>query len=280
MDTMLVLGHRGKLGRALAQAFASGWRVEGRGRADGFDANDFAQVRALLQQVRPRIVANAVALGGLAACEEDPAAAFRLNALLPRLLAQCAAEAGFLLMHFSTSAVFDGAREDGAYLENDRPQPLNAYGTTKLAGDCFVQALAPEHYLFRLSVLAGPGSGPPQFVERMLARARAGETLQVAGDITCSPSYAPDIARAVRSVVQARLPHGLYHVANAGSASLWELTDAAVRAFGLDTPVLRVGHQDLPAPAPRPLRTPLSSARLEPLRPWREALRAYAEESR
>jgi dTDP-4-dehydrorhamnose reductase len=274
MEKVLVLGHRGKLGQALVQAFAADDRVAGRSRADGFDAGDFVQVRALLERERPAIVANCVAFTGLDACEREPGTAFHLNALLPRFLATCSRELGFLLLHFSSDAVFDGQKASGPYLESDRPGPVNVYGLTKLGGDCLVAAEARDYYVFRLSVLAGGSASPPQFLERMIAQARTGESPRVADDIVCSPSSATDMAAAVRAIVAARPPSGLFHVANAGSASLWELVDEAVRSLGLPTTVLPISHAAFPSLARRPLVTPLASERMAPLRPWREAIRA------
>jgi dTDP-4-dehydrorhamnose reductase len=276
MQTVLVLGHRGKLGQALAQAFGADCRVAGRSRADGFEAGDFAQVRALLERERPDLVANAVARTGLDACEREPEAAFRINALLPRFLARCSRELGFRLLHFSTDAVFDGHKTSGPYLESDPPAPLNVYGLTKLGGDCLVAAEAPDAYIFRLSVLAGGTPARPQFLEKMIARARAGETLRVSSDVICSPSSVTDVAAAVHGLVGTGGHGGLFHLANAGSASLWELVDAAVRSLELPATVLPVSHADFPVLGRRPLVTPLASERLAPLRPWREAIRACA----
>jgi dTDP-4-dehydrorhamnose reductase len=279
MDKVLVLGHRGKLGHALMQAFGADCQVEGRSRSDRFDAGDFAQVRTLLETTQPRIVANAIACTGLDACERDPQQAFQLNALLPGYLARCSREMGFLLLHFSSDAVFDGRKETGPYLESDRPMPVNVYGRSKLDGDCLVEAEALEYYIFRLSVLVGTSPRGPQFLERMINQARTGISPRVAHDIVCSPSYALDVADAVRAAVVSGRPFGLYHLANAGQASLWELVDEAVRCLGLNLPVLQVSHDVFPSIARKALVTPLGSERMESLRPWREALRASLREA-
>ncbi len=275
MERMLVLGHRGKLGLALVRSFAQGFQVEGRSLSQGFDAADFRQVRQVLEAVRPQVVANAVAFTGLDACEADPAKAFRLNAQLPSYLARCSGELGFLLLHFSSDAVFDGTRASGFYSEEDPPAPVNVYGASKLEGDGFVAAGAERHYVFRLSVLAGECRGPGQFLEKMIDRARTGQALRVSSDIYCSPSYVRDVAEAVRAAVLSGRPFGLYHTANAGCASLWEWVDAAVRELGLEVPVLPVSHLTFPSRASRALYTPMTSVRQAPLRPWREAIRDY-----
>lgn len=278
MDRVLILGHTGKLGRALAEAFASDFEVVGRSGSTGLNAEDTGQVRQVLESTRPTLVLNALALNGLDACERDPEKAFQINALHPRHLATCSRTLGFRLVHFSTDAVFDGKRSSGCYVESDAANPINAYGMTKFAGDRFVQAEAEDAFVFRLSVLAGAPGGSPQLIEKMIARARAGEALSAAEDIVCSPSTTKDVADAVHRAVQTKPPGGLYHLANAGSASLFQLFQAIVEELGLQVPVHAVSHRAFSFPGHKTLYTPLASEKGATLRPWREAIRDYCRD--
>jgi dTDP-4-dehydrorhamnose reductase len=276
MVRVLLFGHTGKLGQALFRAFEPRHEVSGCSASTGCDAGDPVQVRARIAAVRPQLVVNAAALNGLEACEGRPELAMRLNALLPRLLAEDAAEVGYRLVHFSTDAVFDGARTAGCYLESDPAAPINVYGLTKYGGDCFVQAANADAWIFRLSMLAGAPGSREQFVERMLRRAKAGEPLRVADDITCSPSFADDVARAVAHHVEADGDPGLFHLANAGQVTLFELIRELVDLLGLGVTVTPVRHETFPSKARKNPCTPLASARLAaPLRDWRAAMRAY-----
>src|SRR5208282_1270786 len=122
-----------------------------------------------LQELKPALVVNAVALNGLNPCERNPALAFHLNTLLPRMLAEASRPLGFTLVHFSSDAVFDGRRTMGAYREEDAPAPINVYGLTKFGGDCFVRTEAERFYIFRLSLLAGVDTRGQQFLEKTIA---------------------------------------------------------------------------------------------------------------
>jgi dTDP-4-dehydrorhamnose reductase len=275
MDKVLILGDTGKLGQALREAFAPDFEVCGSGPSSGFDAGDPGQVRRLLESTRPRIVLNAVALNGLDACERNPDQALRLNALLPKELAADSRALGFKLIHFSSDTVFDGRKRAGGYVESDSPCPINVYGLTKFGGDCFIQAEATDFLLFRLSVLAGTPGRNPQLIEGMIARAQAGEALRVAQDIVCSPSSARDVASAVRQAVLEGRPSGLYHLANAGCASLHELIREVLLALGLDVPVQPVSHQEFPSLARKNPYTVLETEKGPALRPWQEAIRDY-----
>ena len=271
---VLVLGSTGKVGQAVAGAFADGWAVTGRSRPD-FDALDAAQVARVVCADAYDVVVNAAAFGGADRCEEEPQQAFAVNALFPGALADLSRERGFLLVHFSTEAVF-GDREEGSWVEDDCPAPPNLYGLTKLCGDYLVQARAGRHYLVRIALQFGETDRCEQFVERMLRRVGEGaRALAVAADVVTTPSYSRDVARRVRQLIEAGAPPGLYHVVNDGTASLHELMAEIVARLGLDVEVRPASHRDFPGRARKSVRSPLCSARIAPLRPWREAAAEY-----
>jgi dTDP-4-dehydrorhamnose reductase len=113
-------------------------------------------------------------------------------------------------------------------------------------------------------------------VERILARARAGEALRVVDDQVFSPTYAPDFARALVALVGARA-RGIVHLTNSGECSWHAFACAALSAAGLDRTVERIRTSELDLPARRPRYSTLSNGRylsfgLPPLRPWSEAL--------
>jgi dTDP-4-dehydrorhamnose reductase len=248
--------------------------VTGLSSAD-LDARDFDAVEARVRAEAPDVVVNAVAMLGIDACEKDVEAAFRLNAYLPRLLARLMAESGGILVHFSTETVFSG-RLGRALTEDDEPDPVNVYGHSKYMGDLLVRDALDRHYLFRLPVLFGPSPRRNQLLERMLDRARAGESvLRLAADIVTSPTYSLDIAARVRRALDEGWDFGLYHLANAGQASLHDLVAEALRLAGLPTRVEPASWRDFPSLAPKNTVTPLVSAKCSPPRPWREALAEY-----
>lgn len=271
--TLLLLGHTGKMGRAVAEAFSEGYRIVGRNSRD-FDAADLGRLPGLVGRVRPDIVVNAAAFMGLEDCERRPQRALAVNTLFPKVLAELSREQGFLLVHLSTDAVFSGRSRP--YDEDDAPLPLNMYGLTKLGAECFIQAVARRYYIVRMPLLFGESPKASQFLEKMLRRARqGGRTLEAAGDVVTCPTYSRDAARALRRIIERRLPSGVYHIANAGKASLYDLTREAVRDLGLDVRVRRVPSSRFPGTARRSACTLLRSRKLAPLRGWKQALRDY-----
>ncbi len=274
MRKVLLLGHRGKMGTALMDAFADGNICIGRSSAD-FDAADFDAVRTLVRDVRPDVLINAVAYLGIDPCEQAPERAIRVNALYPQLLAELALELPFRLIHFSTDAVFSGSK-GRAYVESDPAAPINTYGLTKYGGDCFIAAVAPQYYIFRLSVLFGRTQKKDQFVEKMLHLARSGrKEIRVSQDIVLSPSYAPDLAREVRRAVEEGWQDGLYHLANAGEASLFDLMNALASGLHLAATICPASYREFPHVGRKNTFTPLASEKRAPLRDWREAVYDY-----
>ncbi len=273
---LLLLGASGKLGTAVRRAFATGYEIVGVGRRE-IDAENLAAVTELVEAKRPDLVVNAIAMLGIDACEQDPERARRLNTLLPWRLAELSRDHGFVLAHASSDAVFGNA-PGHFYVESDPLRPINVYGLTKAEGDAFVQSATPHGYVFRFPVLFGQSAREGQFVEKMLARVRAGERrLEIADDVVTTPSYACDVAAKMRWILESERRPGVYHVLNEGQASLYEIIRELVTRLGFDVQVVPVSHRLFGSVGRKNTHTTMRSERIAPLRPWREALWAYCE---
>jgi dTDP-4-dehydrorhamnose reductase len=281
-ERWVVTGARGQLGACLVarlQASETHRLVGGFARED-LDVGDAAAVARVLRDARPDVVVNAAAMTQVDRCESEPALAERANAIAPASLAEACRALDAQLVHVSTDYVFDG-RGTRPYTETDPVAPRSAYGRTKLAGEQRVLAALPGALVVRTAWVFGPGSNFVRTI--LLAAARAlrgdGPALRVVDDQRGSPTYADDLAGALIGLVEAD-GAGIYHVANAGIATWWDLARAAIDEWGHpELPIARVSTQEFPRPAPRPAWSVLDTGRAERLgvrmRPWREALRAY-----
>ena len=276
---LLLLGGTGKLGTAVRRAFANDHEIVSLGRRD-FDAENPLEVKRWVERVDPDLVVNAVALAGIDACEKEPDRARALNAMLPWQLARMSRERDFVFAQASSDAVF-GTVRGRACREGDPLRPANVYAHTKGLGDAYVQGHAPQGYVFRFSTLFGESKREDQFVERMLARILAGERrLEIADDIVTTPSYSRDVAAEMRWILDSNLRPGVYHVANEGVASLYELMCEVIGRLGIDVELVPVSHRRFPSVGRKNLETHLASEKIPPLRPWREAVGAYCERLR
>jgi len=280
----LVAGAHGQLGRDLVAALGeevawSGGRIE-------LDVADWVAVSETVRRVQPEFIFNGAAYNKVDGSETETGRALEVNALAPKLLARAARDAGAVLVHFSTDYVFDGASAR-PYLEDDCPQPLGAYGISKLAGERLVTASGAAHLVVRTSGVFGRGGNRQKggsFVERILEQARAGRPLRVVGDQTFAPTYAPDLAAAAIALVRAGA-RGTFHVTNSGSCSWHDLATEGLALAGVEAPVARITAAELNLAAARPVYSVLDNGRyqglgLPPLRSWREALAESLSESR
>ena len=253
-------GSAGQLGAALVAQL--GKDVAWAGGREALDVRDADAVLRAVKAAAPDVVLNATAFNKVDAAEVETLEALAVNAAGPRHLARAAREVGALVVHVSTDYVFDGAKRT-PYTENDTPGPLSAYGVSKLAGEMMVAAAGARFLTVRTSAVFAAGGSKGKggsFVERIVARARAGEPLRVVDDQFLAPTYAPDLAAAILALVGAGA-RGLFHVTGPDPTSWHGFAVAALRAAGLDAPVAAVKAKEFAAPAPRPAYSVLDNGR-------------------
>jgi dTDP-4-dehydrorhamnose reductase len=272
---ILITGAEGKLGRAL-QASLGGHALVPLGRGS-LDIADADAVHAAVRTHRPDLVVNAAAYNEVDRAETEPEAARRGNVLGPENLARATAEMGTALLHVSSDYVFDG-RAGRPYREDDAPNPLSAYGASKLAGEEAVRRLNERHYVVRTAWLfAAHGRN---FALTMLGLAAKGP-LRVVDDQRGSPTYVPHLAEAIGRLV-ATDAYGTHHLAGRGDATWFELTRAIFRRCGIAAAVEPVTTADVPRPAVRPAFSALTTIREPPvlLPYWEDGVAAFAEDRR
>lgn len=279
---VLILGGTSKLGRALTESFSCGstkFEVISRSLSTDLDCRNLNQVSNLMRTLKPQVVINCVALSGLDTCEQEPDRALQLNTLLPKQLAILSNELGFKLIHFSTDAVFSGRRTKGYYTESDEVAPINVYGVTKFGGECMIKTYANDFQIFRLSLLVGGSGRVPQLVEKLIERAKNKEDLKLSIDVICSPSYTKDIANAVRdSIITDGLSPGVYHLANSGSVSIYELLQFIIKEMKLNCEIESCSQSTFKSLAPKNFYTAIKSEKGFSLRPWRIAMGEYCND--
>ncbi len=269
---VLLTGASGQLGLELAELLPRhGHEVAALTHKD-LDITDAGMVASYLEVHESDLVVNAAAYTNVDGCETETELAYRVNALGPRNLAVHCERLGCELLHVSTNYVFDGASER-PYEPFDPPNPISAYGRTKLAGEEYVKHLSSRWYLVRAAGVYGRGHN---FVRTMLRVAGEREMVKVKNDEFISPTYARDLAEGVLEVVHSGL-YGLYHVTNSGSCSWYEFAREIFELAGVEVEVIPVAGSEYPLPAARPVNGLLSDLGSPRLRHWREALANYLE---
>jgi dTDP-4-dehydrorhamnose reductase len=282
MGTIALLGASGQLGQDLRSALQLHDDVVALTRSD-CDVTDHAAVAATLKQTRPGTIINTTAYHRVDDCEDNPAEAFRVNALAVLNLSRVANDLNAVLVHFSTDYVFDG-RSSQPYTERSEPMPLSVYGNSKLAGEYLLRSTSKNHVLIRTcglyGVMGSRGKGG-NFVEAMLQKARAGQRIEVVNDQRVTPTYTRDLADQV-AVLLSTSHRGLFHITNEGACSWFEFASAIFELTRIQANLAPTTSEIYKAPAIRPRFSVLENARLKDLglnrmRHWRDALAAYLE---
>src|SRR5579872_661752 len=221
------------------------------------DVGDADAARRAVAATQPDVIVHLAAYTAVERAEAEAEECFRVNAGGTAALSNAAREFGAHLIAVSTDYVFDGEK-GGAYVEDDRPNPLNVYGASKLAGE---RACRPEDTVVRTSWVMGVrGRG---VVNVIVQRARSGETVRFVTDQTGTVTVAADLARALAVMVRER-PGGIWHVANP-SATTWFDVAAFVgetlgRREGFAVPITTDELTPTPA-ARRPRRSDLDTTK-------------------
>jgi dTDP-4-dehydrorhamnose reductase len=263
---VLITGAGGQLGRALQRAF-SGDDVLALTRADW----DVTQPPSdTVSQGEIDLVLHTAAWTDVDGAEADPQGAASVNVAGTAHAASLKAP----LVTFSTDYVFDG-RKRAPYVESDGPNPLSAYGRTKLHGEA---AAGHGAWVVRSSWLFGATGH--NFVRTMLRLGAEREEVEVVDDQRGSPTFVGDLAEATRELVDGDLPRGLWHLTADGDCTWAEFAEAIFADAGLGTRVRRITSAELGRPAPRPSYSVLRSERTgAPRLPhWRDGLRACLAE--
>ena len=192
----VVLGSAGQLGVELVRELrARNYAAMGWDR-DEVDITDAAAVENAIAGFDAEVVFNAAAYNQVDVAEEEPQAAFEVNALAVRNIALACRQMDARLVHFSTDYVFDGLARH-PYAEDDPTHPLGAYAVSKLAGELYAQAYLDRVLIVRTSGLFGAGglaTARGNFVELMLRLAGSGQPIRVVEDHVASPTFAPLLA--------------------------------------------------------------------------------------
>jgi dTDP-4-dehydrorhamnose reductase len=216
----IITGAAGLIGQYLvktAPRWAPGWDVQGLSRAE-LELTEKSNLEARIHALKPDLLIHCAALSRTKACEQDPEQAHRINVEVTTHLAQLSQDIPFIFL--SSGEVFDG--KTGWYCESDEPNPINAYGKTKLEAE---QAVLqnPGHTVVRIVLTAGTSeNGDRSFVEDMCRTAKAGKAVTLYADEFRCPLPAGVIARGIWELIDGKEP-GLYHLGGSERLSRWEI---------------------------------------------------------
>jgi len=268
---ILLFGKNGQLGSELKKILP---RLGKTIFLDQDDLNlcDSHALSNMLHELKPEMIINASAYTAVDKAESEPDKAMQINALAPGIMAEEARKFGAVLIHYSTDYVFDGTKTS-PHTENDRTNPLNVYGKSKLAGEENILQTGDAFLILRTSwVYSLQGNS---FVNKVLEWSRKNKTLKIVSDQVSNPTWARSLAEATFSLLSTHSDnlqdvmkerHGVYHLAGDGYTSRYEwakhiLANDPNRTQQLVRAIEPVSSADFPTPAVRPLFSALDCSK-------------------
>jgi dTDP-4-dehydrorhamnose reductase len=205
------------------------------------------------------LIINCAAYTQVDKAEQEAELANQINHLAVKQLASIASNQQARLIQISTDYVFDGV-SNKPYLETDTPNPINAYGRTKLAGEKALQTAMPMNALIiRASWLYSEYGN--NFVKTMLRLGRERDELSVVNDQMGSPTYAADLADAILEIIRhnkfrdVAQTTQIYNYSNEGEISWHEFAKEIFKLAEIDCKVSPITTQQYPTHAKRPRNT-------------------------
>lgn len=268
--TILITGDNGMFGRDAAQLFLdSGYNVLQAGR-DELDVTNLSQVKEFFAKNKINFVLHAAAYTKVDDAETNRDLAFLINAEGTKNVAIASNEKSIPIIYISTDYVFDG--EKGApYLTDDKTNPINIYGASKLAGEEAVKKENPKYYIARTSWLYGKHG--KNFVDTMIALSKTQKSLKVVNDQFGCPTWTVDLADGVKNLIEKEMPFGIYHLCGSSVASWFEFAKKIFKILKIEIEVIPVVTSEFPRPAKRPRFSGMDNGAL--VRRWEEGLMDY-----
>lgn len=239
------------------------------------DVTDLSMVRAVCREHMPKVIIHLAAATDLVRCEREPDHAYRVNAVGTYNMALAAREVGALLVHVSTSNVFDGTKSE-PYTEEDVPSPINTYGHSKYLAELAVQSMLSDYLIVRVTWVFGGGpDNDKKFVGKILKQLDQ-PTINVVGGKRGSPTYGKDIINGITRLVE-KGERGIVNMPNAGVATRVDIAREIVAITGSHTVIREVDESTFNTPYAIGENDSMSS-RVSFMRPWQEALREYIKD--
>lgn len=278
---ILITGAGGQLGKCFEQASLDYPEIDFTfTTSEELDLSQFAVVGAYMRRENFDICINCAAYTNVEQAEKDQEMAYLVNAESVQNLARHCEETECILVHFSTDYVFNG-KKSSPYLEEDKTDPLNVYGASKLLGEQYIKEATNRYMIFRTSWLYS--NIGKNFFNTIIRKAEAGETLNITTSQKGTPTNALDLANFVLKVIaKDNSQFGLYHYSNLGEATWYDFAREILVLMDSKTQLNE--NNEFQTLAVRPRYSVLSKEKIQqsfglPIPHWKESLKQLYQKS-
>lgn len=255
---VLVTGANGQLGYDVVKELQK-QNIEcyGATRKD-FDIIDFKATENFITNYMPDAIIHCAAYTAVDKAEDEPELCYKVNAEATENIAKICKKISAKLLYISTDYVFDGTK-NGFYEVDDKTNPINVYGKSKLLGEIAVQRILKKYFIVRISWVFGEHGN--NFVKTMLRLGKEHKEINVVSDQYGSPTYTADLAPLLVEMIKTDR-YGIYHATNEGVCSWAEFAEEIFKIANMNVKVNHITTADYPIKAKRPLNSKLSKLSL------------------
>lgn len=279
---IFLIGKNGQLGSEIDKQIIEREHIIKSFGHEDLDITDSEKVKSEIEKFNPDIVINATAFHVVPVCEENPDKAFLINAISLKPLAQFCEDKNIKLVTYSTDYVFDGLK-GLPYDEEDKPNPLQIYGLSKLASEYIVLNYSPSGIVIRTCGVYGGKEGSKSkkgnFALNILKQAQAEKVIEVAKEQIVNPTYAADLAKATLDLLENKNISGIYHLTNEGYCSWAEFAEEIIKIRNLSAKIFPVDRKGMAGNLRRPIFSALNNTKAAnlgiKLPSWQDALTRY-----
>jgi dTDP-4-dehydrorhamnose reductase len=276
---ILVIGAHGMLGQDFCKLLKENQNIVYEWDLPEHDITEAEQIINEIKELKPEIVCHFAAYTDVDKAEVETGKAFMVNVLGTWAISNACYKINKPLLYISTDYVFDGTKGT-PYTEDDKPNPLNYYGKTKLLGEEVIKSHLKKFFIVRTARLFGTGGN--NFVRKIIDLAKVQKSISVVHDQIGSPTYTKDLSLGIFKLVNSN-HYGIYHITNQGSCSWYEFACEIKMQMKLDVQINPITSTEYSSKAARPKYSVLANAKYkkrfgEELRPWQAALQAYLNE--
>jgi dTDP-4-dehydrorhamnose reductase len=222
------------------------------------------EVKEIFNKYKPDITIHAAAITNVDACEIDKETAWLTNAIGTKNIAEACKEFNSKLIYISTDYIFDG--EKGMYKEDDKPNPINYYGLTKLQGENFVKEICKDWLILRPSTLYGKHDFKKCFATWVIEELKQNKKLKIATDQFTSPTLTDDLVEIILKLIE-KDEKGIFHASGRERISRYEFAMKIAEVFNLDKNLIQpVKMCDLEWKAKRPKDSSLDVTKISKIK--------------
>jgi len=280
LNTILVTGANGQIGQVIKKIAKNNNNAHFVfANSNTLDITNYQKCNLFFDQIKPNFCINASAYTNVEKAETDYQNAYNVNVVGCRNLALCCHKYNTTLLHISTDFVFDGEKKM-PYIESDKPNPKNIYGTTKHKGEQEIQAVLEKYFIIRTAWLYSEFGN--NFYKTMLDLASKNKTIDVVNDQIGTPTNANSFADIILKIIKfqrqnTKKLYGIYHFSNRGYCSWYDFAKKIFELNNINVKLNSVTTNDFPTLAQRPKYSVLDTTKIQStfgveIKNWEETL--------